>query len=182
MNAPLDELYFSWLYGQVASVKLKNPSVTFVSLLRQLYTKEFVWLIPNDDNRVALGKELRLEFAAEQGLRGVDLGDWMELGCSVLEMMIPLSRALAFETDEGEPRDWFWHMIENLGLPAEQCNDRNYNEQLKENIDHILEVFIWRNYSASGQGGLFPLQRERQDQRRVEIWYQLNAYLLENDL
>lgn len=178
MNAPLDELYLSWLYQQVASVKLKNPSRSYWELIKQLYTKEFVWLIPNDDNRVADGKDLRKEFLVEERLTGVD-PEWMELECSVLEMLITLSRWLTFEADDGEPREWFWHLIANLGLPADECNDRVYNDHIKENIDSILDRFIWRNYSPSGQGGLFPLQHPSRDQRRVEIWYQLNAYLLE---
>jgi hypothetical protein len=106
----------------------------------------------------------------------------MELECSVLEMLIALSRWLFFETDTGEPRDWFWHMIENLGLTADRCNDKIYDNLLREEIDSTLNRLIMRTYSPSGQGGLFPLSHERQDQRHVELWYQLNAYLLENNL
>ncbi len=46
---PLDERYFRWLCSQVVNVKLKNPSRTYWSLLKQLHTKEFVWIIPNDE-------------------------------------------------------------------------------------------------------------------------------------
>jgi hypothetical protein len=39
---------------------------------------------------------------------------------------------------------------------------------------------IWRTYDRRGHGGLFPLQRSNRDQRRVEIWYQLSEYLLQD--
>lgn len=164
-----------WLYSQVASVKLRNKSRTHWSLIKQLYTKEFVWIIPNDDNRVEDGRDLRHEFLETCGIDDPD-SDWVGIGCSMLEMLIALSRWLSFEA-EGEPRVWFWHLIETLDL--EQYNDRAYDEVAEKQIDEVLDTVIFRNYAPDGSGGLFPLRRPNQDQREVEIWYQLNAYLLE---
>lgn len=175
MDAPLDEQYFTWLYGQVASVKLKNPSRTHWSLAKQLYTKEFVWIIPNDDNRLEDGKDLRREFLEAYEIDILDL-NWLDLGCSMLEMLIGLSRGLSFEAD-GEPSVWFWHLIETVDL--EQYNDRNYNDLARRRIDDTLDRIIWRTYSPNGQGGLFPIRNPAQDQREVELWYQLNTYLVE---
>ncbi len=174
MSEPLDELYLTWLYRQVGSVKSKTPSRTHWTLMRQLYTKEFVWFIPNDDNRVEDGRDLRYEFIESEGNGDVD-PDWMALGCSMLEMLIGLSRRLSFEA-EGEPRVWFWHMVETLGV---SCNDKEYDNKHYREIDEILDKVIWRTYDRHGRGGLFPLRRTMKDQRKVEIWYQLSAYLLE---
>lgn len=175
MNEPLDELYLTWLYEHVAPVKLKTPSRTYWNLLRLLFKTEFVWWVPNDDNRVEDGRDLRDEFLADQGI-DVEDEDWLDLGCSMLEMLIGLSRRLAFEA-EGEPRIWFWEMIDNLGLYG-------YNDAApfnKDTVQEIVDQVIWRTYRRDGFGGLFPLQRATRDQREVEIWYQLNAYLLERD-
>ena len=178
MSVLLDEEYLTWLYSQVASVKTRNPNHTHWTLLRELFTTEFVWFIPNDDNRIEDGRDLRREF-----LDAFDIleenweWDWMALGCSMLEMLIALSRRLAFEA-EGEPSRWFWHMIGNLGLDHYSdsfCDNYPYQEAVRE----TLEVVIWRTYDSSGQGGLFPLESADEDQREVEIWYQLNAYILE---
>ncbi len=100
----------------------------------------------------------------------------MGLGCSMLEMLIAFSRRLSFET-EGAPRVWFWHMLENLDLA--QFNDKEYNDLHQRGIDAALDQVIWRTYSPDGYGGLFPLRHPREDQRDVEIWYQLSAYLME---
>lgn len=174
MSEPLDELYFRWLYSQVGDPELKDPSRSYWRLARLLFTKEFVWLVPNDDNRIEDGKNLRYEFVDQAGLDDVDL-NWVNLGCSMLELMIGLSRRLAFEV-EGEPADWFWHLIDNLGL-RDHTDTYAYSDG---EINHILDRIIWRNYQYSGEGGFFPLRWVNVDQRSVEIWYQLNAYILEN--
>ena len=174
MNEQLDELYIQWLYSQVASVRLRNPSRTYWRILRQLYVKEFIWIIPNDDNRVEDGRDLRYEFIEELGLRDIDEA-WLRQGCSFLEMLIGLSRRLSFE-DDGEPRTWFWKLMENLNL--EQYNDNALIPE--QEVDDILDTVIFRTYRRDGRGGLFPLRNARYDQRDVEIWYQLSAYLLEN--
>lgn len=173
----LDELYISWLYDQVGAGG-SNPNHTYWELLSQLYHKEFIWIIPNDDNRVEDGRELRFEFVREQGFAWVK-ASWMGIGCSFLEMLVGLSRRLAFEA-EGEVHEWFWHLLGNLKIAT--CVDSVYRISRKpEQINEIMDMVIWRTYSSSGAGGLFPLRYPDQDQRGVEIWYQLNAYLMEQE-
>lgn len=175
MDALVEERYFEWLYSQVANPDLRNKYRSHWSLAKQLHKKEFVWIVPNDDNRVADGKDLRRYFVDEVG-GGYPSQEWFEQGCSMLEMLIALSHRLAFETDD-EPRIWFWHLIATLDL--EQYNDRDYNEEAERRIDEALERVIWRTYAPDGRGGLFPLRDPKEDQRKVELWYQLSAYLLE---
>jgi len=172
MSKPLDELYFVWLYSQVGDSSIRNPTRTYWKVLRQLFTKEFVWIVPNDDNRIEDGKALRYEFVDQSGLNNVDR-NWMKLGCSMLELLIGLSRRLAFQCD-GESRDWFWHLMDNLDL---HYNDRGYLETNR--IDTILDRIIWRTYEEDGHGGLFPLHNAAVDQRKIEIWCQMSAYILE---
>jgi len=174
VNATLDDDYLEWLEEQVGPQD--NPQVTHKTLLKALYSKEFVWVVPNDDNRCLDGIELRDEFM--HLTRHAYDNEWMLLGCSVLEMLVALSRRLSFEA-EGEPREWFWHMIKNLELDTfrDPVHDR-----FREIIDAKLEKFIWRQYDFDGVGGLFPLENPREDQRKVEIWYQLGAYILELEL
>ena len=175
ISLPLDELYLSWLYSQVAEIDEESPRRTHWGLLKQLYKTEFIWLIPNDDNRVADGKELRYEFLEEHGFHEVDR-EWMELGCSFLEMLIGLSRRLCFEAG-GSDRGWFWHLIRTLDIHR-YTDDRRIPS---DRIEDILNTVIWRTYDRDGTGGLFPLRHSRRDQRRVELWYQMNSFLIEND-
>lgn len=174
MNKPLDELYFEWLYSQVGSIDV-NPheTATYWGLLRLLFTKEFVWFVPNDDNRAEDGKELRTEFSHDLVTKIEQ--SWFKLGCSMLELLIAIARRLSFETD-GEARVWFWHLINNIEL--KEYDDSSHIDELS--VNEILDTVIWRTYRSNGQGGLFPLRRADKDQRNVELWYQLSAYLLEN--
>lgn len=177
MSAALDELYFDWLYRKVARSRAKtNPRLNHRNLLHILYTKEFVWLIPNDDNRVEDGKDLRYEFLTAQELhvRPEDR-HWLELGCSMLEMLIALAKRFAFEA-EGTTKERFWQMLENIGLA--EINDSV--DISREEVEQVLDRVIWRTYNYNGGGGLFPLVHAERDQRKVELWYQLSAYVIEN--
>lgn len=179
MSAPTDDRYFEWLYKHIGAVSNRNPARSYWNLARKLYTTEFVWLVANDDNRVEDGKDLRYEFMDEQG-SGIEVDtEWLSLGCSVLEMLIALSRRGSFQTDE-EPGVWFRRFITNLGF--EMYTDVNYTEVSEKNVDKILEKFIYRNYRMNGQGGLFPLRKSSTDQTKVELWYQMSAYIIENSM
>lgn len=171
MTETLDDHYLTWLYSQVGDVGVRNKSKTYWDLLTQMYNKPFLWLIPNDDNRIQDGFDLRNEWVSENDIP-VD-HDWMIRDCSFLEVIVALSRRLAFE-GEGHPPAWFWHLMENLGLHT--CTDRpKYNQ---DEVNARLETVIWRLYEPNGRGGLFPLRYPNHDQREVEIWYQMNEYLL----
>ena len=175
MSAFLDQRYFDWLYGQMCSVKRGSPSRMYKELFHILFTKEFVWLVPNDDNRVEDGKELRLEFLEQEGLNLAPYdGMWMELGCSFLEFLIALARRCSFE-DGTDETVWFWEFLENLDLDG--LTDREHFT--REDVEEVLDRVMWRTYNPDGSGGLFPLAYADEDQRKVEIWYQLSAYILE---
>lgn len=174
MNVPLDELYFRWLYDQVGSAENTNPEQSHWDLLRELYKKEFVWIIGNDDNRAEDGRDLRHEFLDQKRIVSHD-EYWNRCGCSIFELMIALARRLTFEAGR-DTEIWFWMLVENLGL-------FDYNDCRPiptEKIDDILDTLIWRTYKEDGRGGLFPLRDAEEDQRDVEIWYQLQSYLLEH--
>lgn len=178
MSALLDEEYLAWLYSKVSSVRLKNPERTYWLLLREMFTTEFVWFIPNDDNRIEDGRDLRFEFFKENGIEEENWEwDWMALGCSMLEMLVGLSRRYSFEAD-GDPRERFWELVENLDLgyyTDSFCQTYSYREIVRDSLEKV----VWRTYQPDGTGGLFPLKHPTEDQRHVEIRYQLNAYILE---
>jgi hypothetical protein len=169
----LDDQYFTWLYSQVADVKTRKGPRTYWNLLRRLFCTEFLWFVPNDDNRAEDGRELRSEWASLIDVR-VDI-HWMTLGCSFLEMLIAISRRLEFMTDR-DSVFWFWHLLGNIGLLGH--NDRS--TFLEEDIDDRTSAVIWRTYDVDGNGGLFPLRETDHDQRKIELWQQLNEYLLQD--
>ncbi len=171
---PLDEQYLTWLYSQVAAVGIGNPVKTHWTLLGQLYRHEFVYLIGNDENRALDGIELRREFAEASDIR-IEDQEWMEFPCSMLELLVALSRRLSFDGG-GEPRERFWEMMDNLRLSK-------YTDAAGVDVDGVhmtLENVIWRNYRTNGVGGIFPLKHATQDQTGIELIYQMSDYILES--
>lgn len=178
MNGTIDDRYFEWLYSHVASVRNRNPERSYWDLTRTLYTTEFVWFVPNDDNRIMDGLALRQEFVDQYGIDDIDRQDWLTMGCSFLEMLIALARRASYEA-VGASSDWFWAMMKNLELI--NYTDAIFEVSIFEAVKEALERINQRTYGADGDGGLFPLRHPREDQRWVEIRYQLAAYLLEDD-
>lgn len=170
MRAPVP--YFNWL------ASLTGPdSAAYSILLKQMHTTPFEVLMHRDANRGEDGKELREEYENTFAITGEDLWE-VDGKASVLEVLLGLSRRLEFDTDI-PTANWFWKLLENLEL--RHCADVYYNRQVEEEVYSILMTFMHRAYSPSGVGGLFPLRRAEHDQRRVEIWYQMQAYLLESE-
>jgi hypothetical protein len=157
--------YFEWLVNQIhLEMDFRNQ---FIPLFDHLHRKEFIWLVPHDDNRVADGYALRAEF-----MGGVHHA--FPFGVSTLEVLVGLSRRVAFQTD-GEPEWWAWKLIENLKLDKMK-QDIAYEK--KDKIDKILDDLIYRRYKPNGEGGFFPLPDTDDDQTKVEIWRQMSAYVV----
>lgn len=172
----LDQRYFEWLYQRVASLKDRNLSRSYFKLCEQLYMTPFEVRVPNDDNRAEDARELRWDFLGYEDLPD-ELSHWAMMDASIFEVLIALSERVSFESEES-PLHWFWHILDNLGLTM--YNDATYKHGSANGaVSRILERVNHRTYSPSGQGGMFPLSHAREDQRHVELWYQMSAYLLE---
>lgn len=165
-NDSLDELYFDWLRAKV----LPPRDQGYEDLLMLLHKTEFTWELLHDENRAKDGIELRYDFLRETNYPREQL--WVELPCSVLEMLIGFAQRAAFLTDM-PVREWFWRMIENLGLRQY----RQIDEQDLPTIHRRLDKFILRKYDRNGNGGLFPMRQPKDDQRKVEVWYQFSDYV-----
>lgn len=175
MNEPLENAYFKWLCAKVIQPQQPStPSLTYWKLLHILHSTEFVWILRGDDNRAEDGIELRGEFIFESKLKAPP--DWRAIGCSILEMLIAFSRRAEFTTGISA-REWFWEFLDNLHLSF--LNDgAEFNE---EDVEDILDGFVWRTYNTDGEGGILPLNNPHKDQRRVEIWYQFSEYLVDRN-
>lgn len=164
----IDYDYYEWLISQIDVPHNK----TYGDLFERMHNLEFVWTVPNDDNRVHDGLDLRLEFlqGSSKPLPKSFLG-----GVSFLEVLVALSRRVSF-TAGGDSRVWAWRLIKNLRL--NKASDPLLGSKATR-VDETIESVVWRTYHHSGQGGFFPLKNHVEDQTKVEIWYQMNAYVNE---
>lgn len=166
-----DEYYFSWLCRKIGS----GDDSKWDDVLRLLFYMTFRSFVPNDENRATDGLEQRDMFQHETGFR-MNQQEYNR-PCSVLEMLIALASRMAFLTTSDPADDDcddiitnFWIMISNLNLLPR--NERGYS-----NNDKKIDSFVMRRYRSDGQGGIFPLKNPRQDQREVELWYQMQEYV-----
>ena len=172
MGEPIDEIYFKWLCAKI--INSLSCSHKDIDLLLNLHKTEFIWTISGDDNRAIDGQYLRMEFLGKTKL--VPEEHFLNYTCSVLEMLIAFSRRASFQTDDPES-EWFWLMIDNLGLRELEGTDKENETDFYE----IIDTFVWREYSSHGHGGLFPLRSSDNDQKTIEILYQFFEYLNEKE-
>lgn len=174
----VEGIYFSWLYDTVVN---DNPETKrYRRLLYRLHSHEFVWSVPNDDNRVADGMDLRTEFAKqfridEERLKSLD-GP-----CSVLEMMVALAIRCANDIYDDESNlNIFWEMLDNMELLGQRFQDGYFGPKEMLEVDEKVDILVKRLYKRDGtKGGIFPVFGTKKDQRKTEIWYQLQNYILE---
>lgn len=160
--------YYSWLCERI---DYKSHKV-YADIIAYLHDVTFYGLIPNDDNRALDGIQLRYDYQHESGeLLSII---FLEEDCSLLEMIIAIAARMAYISYDPENEDLnnafcFWELIHNLGLkpPSSVYNLR------------IISNFLERRYEPNGKGGLFPLKNPNEDQRNVELWYQMMSYIRE---
>ena len=161
------DAYRAWLRRLV--VMLAAPTNFNEELFNIAWEIKYVPTIPNDKNRRQDGIDLRALFVNDTSNGLPELGE-----CSILEFLVALSMKLNEQDYDYSMPDrvgpWFWTLMDNLGIIEA---DPPWIRQAFEKIDT-------RDYATDGWGGLFPLVNAHKDQRKVEVWYQMQAYLMEN--
>lgn len=170
--------YLEWLSMIVDPDEMHSGLLSY--LFDQEYDYETARLIPNDDNRIGDALNLREEFIKEQLAREPSylIETFRGQYASVLEVFISLAQRMEDVMCLDRFPDWFWEMMDNLeiiGIFGERLSDKDIVK-----LDRIIGTWLNREYCKDGKGGLFPLKEPHENQQKVEIWYQMNAYLLEN--
>lgn len=177
----MTEQYYDWLYKIVCG-EWEPRNLSFHRLLMFLYNRRYIPACEMDVCRATDGINLRYRFATENDIPYAQVMDTFNgVPCSFLEMMV----ALALRIEEHIMEDaaagnrvgqWFWNMVVSLGLAA--MDDNRFSE---ERAASIINRFDRRDYQPNGAGGLFTLSHPTEDMRQLDIWYQLMAYLNENE-
>lgn len=165
--------YFDFLCREVG---IGGPDgLPYRRLAALLYGKIFVCKLPNDMNRV--DEAIRQRAGYSDAPKG---------SANVLEVLVSLCRQLTFmaegmiEKEKNGADIWFDRIIENLGMTA--LMDDDWDEDFVEIAEAQIDRWMDRDYDYDGFGGAFPLDNPRNDQTEVELWYQMNAYLMEQIL
>lgn len=171
----LKELYLDYLTSIVMFDRQD-----YSMLLATLMKIDFEPYYQEDIRRGADGLELRNHFASVSNVSNEKfIQDIGYTSCSMLEMMVALSlRMEDIMADQVGNRTniWFKRMLYSLGLY--EMTDDNFNQ---EYIMNCINKFKNVDYEYNGKGGLFTLNQPTQDIRKLEIWNQMNLYIVELD-
>lgn len=167
-----EERYFEWLCDKVW-IKGKKKCT---GLLMELYSIPFMWVNSNDAHRAKDGEALRYTYSLETGMDADNSEP-----CSVLEMLIGLSRVIAVDVlgelySSGRTAKWFWMMLYNMGIVDEHEDMEGGHYYIYD----VLQLWMTRRFEPDGTGSPFPLKHPKEDQRAIEIWRQVCNYLVEN--
>jgi hypothetical protein len=182
----IQDQYYSWLRDWVETTGKRNK---YNILLKSLHDKKFKWFVPNDDNRAFEGINLRQQFCEEElNLCFSDLYDSNVIigdnEATMLEVILALAfrcdSIMADNADNVSINDWFWRLLNNAELDIYDDEYCGYSCDSRYEIDKILEKIINRTYKRNGEGALFPLKKSKKDQRKIELWYQMCQFLVEN--
>ena len=73
-------------------------------------------------------------------------------------------------------------MLRNLEIW--ECDDEYFEDEEEEDvtdeIDESLDIWVSCEYNRHGEGGIFPLSRPPEDLREVEMWVQASWWYAEN--
>lgn len=171
-DADVKHDYFMWLCKQVElnsafdpkseefSTNPANPS--YFHLAQMLFNKEFVPIVPFDENRAVDGQALRYWYANLHSC----FNDYSALNgpCNLLEMMVALAQRIDRELMIGPEFDdrsalWFWEMLGNLDIS--KYDDAHFTPENSVKISHILDNLVDRNYGKMGQNSLFPMRKSK---------------------
>lgn len=159
-------MYYEWLINKVTD----RSHTRYTELLLHLFEVNFdIFIIERDENRAEWGKTLRYWYTEE----GNELDIPEDKPCSILEMMIALADTCHNDTEKSVSF-WFWRMASNLGIDI--FDDQNYNEN---ELDEMLERFLYRKYDATGHGSLFIVDDPPVPLFDVELWTQMQWAMTE---
>ena len=163
--------YTNWM---MRKINFYDPNYTI--LIDFLNKIPFIWTIEMDQNRASDGLYLRKMYYED---RYFDENFMFGRDVSVLEVLVALAIRMDNEYvgDPGEPNPGiiFLEFLENLGLDS--CVNANFS---CEKCEKIIEIWLKRRFNSRGIGSIFPIKKPKRDQRRIEIWSQMQEYIMEN--
>ena len=169
--------YKDWM---MKTIEIDRPPYhLYESVIWILYSQEFYWSFPLDENEIGHAQDMRCNYGFKE-LRNLPV--------TVLEVMISLAIRAEIKIMQGRIHDnrtalWFWSMFHNLGLDKFRdsvVNEENDFPGRYEEIEEIICNFLDRAYDHDGNGGMFPVKDCRWDMRQKSLYLQMNIWLSAN--
>lgn len=155
--------------------------VDYSLLLDTLFNIPFNAYIDMDNNRIQDAICMREEYLETDKMRGFDVSAVEDRYISAFEVLFALAKRLENDIlcdpmeEIDHSADHFWMFLKNLGV--EKCSNGRFSEAI---VRDKVEKWVRREYQKDGFGSIFPVTKPKCDMRKLEIWDQMNAFLMEN--
>lgn len=174
--------YFEWLKNTVDPFVGRGTHDRFFNILHSM---AYIPIMELDRNREMDGLGLRDVYIRGYGIDSTCSDLVVDSPCSVLEFLVSLANKMDYIYSPTEQRylnTLFWEIMENIGLGYLTTTDHDVEidpSAFYDRVQSAIDMVQNRTYQPDGTGNLFPLQNPKEDQRNVEVWYQMNQYLIE---
>lgn len=178
-NNDILDSYKDYLYNEV--VDSEHNLADYSLLLSVLFDIPFESFNPMDNNRISDAFNMRMEYLDSEFGEKCDYFVVKDRYISVLEVLIALGKRLFWDImcdpmlENDDSHLYFWEFLRNLDV--EKYSNDNFKEL---NIRDKVKKWVCRDFKKDGSGSIFPLKKAKTDQRKEEIWNQMQCYLMEN--
>lgn len=184
MDHYITESYFNWLKSETFVLRAEQRN--YEGVLRILHDIPFTWLIHADDNRSGDAMTFRQfefldNFEIPADTPRIVLGQWATAAPSVLEVLLGCARRWHYYFGGPSVAFYFGHMFRNMGF--DRFPGRALMPHEQQAVREKVDIWLTRHFMPNGFGSPWPLNNgfnATQDQRRVDIWTQMNAYSAEH--
>lgn len=134
---------------------------------------EYKVVIPMDENRLEEGRYLRTYCTKSYSRKESD-------PVSVLEVLAAFAYRMTHEWLDGyedRTEDFFFELVSNLGLKRYKNKVFEKNpERAEEAVREVVRIWLDREFSEDGVGGIMPVYKSKRDQRDLQMWDQFMDY------
>ena len=171
--------YRTFLIDEVTDYR--HEAADYCLLLNTLFDIPFRAYVEMDNNRIDDALDMRIEYISNQDYHRIDYSAVKNRFVSCLEVLISLAKRMENDIlcdpmeEIDHSSDHFWMFLRNLDV-EKYTNDRFLEAEIRLKV----EKFIRREYKKNGVGSIFPVKSDKIDMRKLEIWDQMNRFLMEN--
>ena len=190
--------YFNYLMSLISSDEV-NAAQEYYNLCLLFFETPFTVLNPMDENRSCDGADLRERWLDNIGVKDERIkleyaNDIALMPVSFLEVLVALSvrvdkDILAMPDKPFMASEFFWDMVNNLvkygtfGNKYHKASDILTDEQwcvfVEDNMKAAIKKVLTRTYHEDGKGGLFPMNKPKTNQRKMDMWANCMQYVSE---
>lgn len=170
-----ENCYLDWM---IELINGPEDALHYCKLINYLYETEFYSNNQYDANRIEDVYTMREEYieSDECTAEEIPFNVIRDMPSpSVFEVLVAMARRIdsdiMYDIRYGDrTAQWFWTMMDNLGLTSE--DDSEFNERY---VKQVVTKFLNRQYRNGGKGALFPVP----DAADLDIWGQMGEWFAE---